>query len=568
MKELIEASRGRLSLKQLRPIFLLAALYVLPVWLFSPLPTQDGPVHAYNAALLAELALQEPGLASGLYRVHWVAVPNWLSQTFIASVSFLSSPQFGEKLFLTIYIGLVPLGMTYAANSFVIGSGQSSADNNTRNFSTAPLLLVFPFLHGYTLHMGFYNFVFSLALFLFGIGHYLRCQSKQTWNIFGLGLISLATYFCHPVSLVTLLVAIFAIAAWQSYWDVRAPLGHVASSNKNYGRIAVVFARRTAPILVALIPALLLLAEYIISSQSAEPLLEQSGNRLNALERAGRLLSLSTLVSFSWWEFLFSLPLVIVFVLASLSLLKESIRERRLYPADVFLMLTVGFVTLCFIAPDELAGGSVLEPRLAIYPYFTLILWFLTRPISRFAERLVRTSGWIVAVGLLALHVYSYSAFASEIVEAESLAGELRAGDTLLGIGPPKKRGRLGGGTRIRRVDPIRHVDALLALRQRSVLLSNYQAAHSYFPVQFKPESNPYRRLGSFHLRPFEIDMSSLDYDDSIRIDYILLAGTSDNDHNLIEGTPLQFLLAERFVLAKVSSPRGIFRLYRNRSMR
>lgn len=56
-------------------------------------------------------------------------------------------------------------------------------------------------VNNYLLHMGFYNFSYSLPMFFFVVGYWLKYQNRFTLrNTVTLSLLSLLLYFCHLTS--------------------------------------------------------------------------------------------------------------------------------------------------------------------------------------------------------------------------------------------------------------------------------------------------------------------------------------------------------------------------------
>jgi hypothetical protein len=117
---------------------------------------------------------------------------------------------------------------------------------------------------------------------------------------------------------------------------------------------------------------------------------------------------------------------------------------------------------------------------------FRLMLLSLTMLIvyARFdgGRTLTIATGLLVTLGFAfhAAAVWDYAATANrQLAETREAAATIPAGRRLYQIGTkPDPRFR---------ANPVLHSDAYIALWSRGVLLSNYEAAHYYFPVKLRP---------------------------------------------------------------------------------
>src|SRR5262249_31094890 len=133
----------------------------------------------------------------------------WLGHLLLASLLFVAPPLVAEKLVLTGYLLLLPLSVRYAVR-------------NIRPDAGFVALLAFPFVPNLFFHMGFHNFCYSLPLFFFVVGYWLKHRTEFTWRRTAiLGLLGLILYFCHPFSLAAWLV-IGVQALWLANLEVGA----------------------------------------------------------------------------------------------------------------------------------------------------------------------------------------------------------------------------------------------------------------------------------------------------------------------------------------------------------
>jgi hypothetical protein len=92
----------------------LLAILLLPIWVFSYFPTQDGPAHVDNAAALHYYVRGSESLLHEYYRLNLRLVPNWFTNVIIAGLIGFVSPIVAEKILISSYIILLPVSIRYA----------------------------------------------------------------------------------------------------------------------------------------------------------------------------------------------------------------------------------------------------------------------------------------------------------------------------------------------------------------------------------------------------------------------------------------------------------------------
>ena len=188
-------------------------LYLLPIWSIQFFPTQDGPSHVYNSFILKEyFNTKQYPLLQQYYDLNLQPMPNWFGHIVIASLMFIVDPLIAEKIMLSGYVIL----FLYAGRFLIIGVGRSSflSDKSPYSFcsdiSTNSLpLLLFPFVYNYLLHMGFYNFSYSVGFCLLAVGYWWDNHQKLGYKqAIVFNLIMVCCYFSHMVSTVITLIVV------------------------------------------------------------------------------------------------------------------------------------------------------------------------------------------------------------------------------------------------------------------------------------------------------------------------------------------------------------------------
>ncbi|HSS78457.1 MAG TPA: hypothetical protein VLV54_17145 [Thermoanaerobaculia bacterium] len=481
----------------------LLALHVALIWAFRFIPTQDGPGHQALAFILRQYDRPDAGLLRQYYALNREALPNGFIFFLLNRVfRFLSVP-LAEKVLLTLYATLLPLSVRYA----LIGKG--GVDRRSGFLA----VLSFPFIYNYTLHMGFFNFCFSLPAFFFTVGYWLRHGERMTpLRTVALSLLILWVYFCHPVTLVMTAAALLTLAGWRLLLDARA------------SRITIwAGARRwlVAPLL-ALLPAVILMAAFLG---------RRMGSKIDFIPigvKIKHLAALYSLASLSHWTPPLAAALALLFYVVALLCLRQR-WNRPPEARDSLLLIVLVFMAAYFLAPSEISGGGFVNHRLILFPFLALILWLGAFEYSASRRRWIQ----IAATGLALLFLFAYArAYAlidrglAEIVEA----GEHMEPDhTFLYLSYAHWGEQPNGSPLAFRSEPFLHAGGYIGAEKRLVDLSLYEANEDYFPIYYRPELNPYLHLSvgllGIEQEPPKAEILAYPQQTGGRVDYVLIWG-------------------------------------------
>jgi len=163
----------------------LVIAYLLPVWLYRYLPTQDGPSHLANAVIVRDYGDLETHHHE-FFELSSRPFPNWTSHLALATLSQMTPPRIAEKLLVTCYV----LGFAFACR-FFLAPWPGAA-------TLAPLCLLFVFNRCW--FMGFYNYCLSLPLAFLILGICVRLPERPSpAALFALTGLFVLTYFTHLV---------------------------------------------------------------------------------------------------------------------------------------------------------------------------------------------------------------------------------------------------------------------------------------------------------------------------------------------------------------------------------
>ena len=421
-----------------RLFFALVLLYVVPFWTVHYLPTVDGPCHTYNAWVMRSYA--DVPLFQRYYEINTKPYPNWISHAVLAPLMFVVPPLVAEKLLVTLYTILFLSGAWYLA-------GAVQAERRWLAF------LAFPFVYNFTFQFGFYNFSIGLGLFLWIVGFWWRRRERADLRYaVGMNLLLWLCYFSHVVPFVLSLLAIAVL------W-----LATLRSDNW----------RRHMRHVPALAPQLVL-PLWFFAVKGSESVLP---GRRTLLEQAKYLLELRILVVGEAQQG-FAIALAGLFLGLAAATLWGARRRPAFREAHAFPLLSLILVALYFFSPDGMGGGSLLKPRLSLFPYLVLIPW-LAPPLARRARGLC-----VAGLALMALLNLGYMALLYQVMS--------RTLETYLaGLAPVRPNTRVLP-LLFRRESPVLgHAVSYAALEKNLIDWDNYEAASGLFPVRFRPLAPP-----------------------------------------------------------------------------
>lgn len=479
---------GRRGLDVRRTLLLLAGLaYVLPIWLARFFPTQDGPSHVANAVALADLGRR--AIYRHYFQLNLTPVPNWFSHATLAALLTAFPPVVAEKLLVTLYALLFALAVVY-----LLAAVQGRA---------SPVLAVvgFAFMYNYLLYKGFYNFSFSIPMYLLSVAYWWKHRhGLSAGQASVLAALLLLTYFCHLVALVLALVTIALLA-----------LPTLARPGRRRGE------RLT--LLAALAPSLALALWYVLG-RSPGAFHHES---LRVLYQ--NLVDARVLATYPGQRIVSEIVLWVLLALLGYALVErlnlpgwDPTRERgrwQLRPADGFYLVAAALAGIYFAAPDRMSGGSFINARLSLFPFLALLPALSPPRPSRL--RALFAAAVVLLAGMQLMLVTRYNrALSADLQEFTSGVPAVASGHTLLALSF-KQYGALPGN----RAGVFEHAVGYYAAATEGIDLGDYEGDTGYFPLDFRPS----QRVGIERPDPIALlrrpdDFSPARY--AGRVDYIV----------------------------------------------
>lgn len=181
----------------------LIVLHLLPIWIVTHLPTQDGPAHIYNSKIFFESFDRSNYQIRLFYDFGYQLYPNMLTHLMLGALQQIMPGIIAEKIVVSLIVALLPLSMLYLLNSIERGRG-------------VMCLLGFTFAYHNLFHIGFYNFSISVSMCLFALGWWWRYKEELTLpRLAGFYALAGLTYISHFAGFMALVLTLTIVAGWS-----------------------------------------------------------------------------------------------------------------------------------------------------------------------------------------------------------------------------------------------------------------------------------------------------------------------------------------------------------------
>lgn len=173
---------------------------LLPIWLVKFPPLQDYPQHLVLAKIIKDYA--NPAFNYNQYfTISYSFIPNFSCYIIISLLSYIFPILIAGKLFLSLYVVLLPLSIFYFLNAI-------DKEKAILGFFS------FPLIYNGFFNMGFINFCFSIPLFFFSLGYWWKNKENIYFNkqMLVFFMLILGLYLSHIFSFCLLGIATLYLA--------------------------------------------------------------------------------------------------------------------------------------------------------------------------------------------------------------------------------------------------------------------------------------------------------------------------------------------------------------------
>lgn len=424
--------------------FILFFLEVFPVWYFTYFPTHDGPAHIYNSYVLKSFFTEMPPRLDEYFKLNALPFPNWASHPFMATLMLIFSPLVAHKIFLTFIIILFPLSIFYFLESVKQGT-------------SIYVLLGFLFNYHFMLHIGFYNFALSAPFYFFTVGYFWKHKGNfDIKKIMVLTFLFLATYFCHMITFVLLMLSVTLLVCTSQYRNPERLLRYLAG----------------------LVPFYLIMVIFILQFTIGE-----QKEYFTTRHWLGYFFDIRSLVYHTNTHLFITRSLIVMIaILFIVTIYRITYKKKTARSEYHFLILALFLTGLYFVLPGRLASGAMLNDRVHFF-IFLVLLPFLHEDFSKAVRSMLVALMILLCIGHIAISYRYYYILNKGLQEFTSGRHLIENNKTILALSSDWWN---YDETEVHYLEPFVQAANYYCLGTGGVNLGNYEAQFDYFPINWK----------------------------------------------------------------------------------
>ncbi len=427
--------------------------------------TGDGPVHVYNSKILSDL-WQDRDTSFWLkyYTPNTQMSPNWSTHIVLAFLMRFFSGAMAEKIFLAAYAVVFTTGFAFLCKKLNPASG--------KYFPLVGFLFVFT----HPLIKGFFNFSMSIAIGVWVIWSFLTLLEKRSWpNILLFAFLSVLCFLTHGMGWLYATMLCGIILLFQAF--------RAENRNRNLLIITIIF-------LLVNLPLVSSLYRFMASADGLGIQLSFDPERLETLPYLETLINRSSREDF-WVAFA-----GIILLLATIpALFRAGKKLPYRYLALVVTLLV--FLAIFLFFPNWFNQGGLFTMR-------AQLLFFICCAMLICASGLKKSLKNGIGLTLFSVYLILSSFRSSGIMAAsDGVADWLSASDHIpaYSIVLPlsfNHNGQTSNGLQITdRNWLFMHASEYMGAQKPLIMLDNYEANTSYFPLKWVPDINPFAHLSA-----------------------------------------------------------------------
>lgn len=494
----------------------IALIHLIPLWLFTYFPSQDGPAHMETAYILANFH------HAGLERIHeyidlkptWS--PNILMQYFLAGLIFFMNPLIAEKILLSIYVLAFPFSFRYWMRG-VLGKPHAAE------------FMIFPFIYNYFVYKGFYNFIFSVIGFFLIMGFYERNRNglKFTSAVL-LFILIVINYFCHILGTFYACLCIGILA-----------LAHVTADFTKGRFSARKLLQRLLPVVLVALPVAIFML-FFIGEEDMLPyrfidFLRIKSNFPSLKDSIWRWINFDVITAFEPWENWARMMPIILFGCCLVAFAGSKADSKTWHRRNgIYFVLFLALLVIYFCTPYMMLSAGLLNQRAALFPYLAIIIWFGSIRLKPLVGVLIIVLSLASSLSYFAARYPLHEAINTQYREFARLNDRIEDHSTILPLifSPHIQYDTTGRSVAsyFKMMEVFKHVSAHLTFGKDIVEFTFYPANQPHFPVHFKRNKNPYLFIGDIESVPPMVDF--LPYAKTGReiiVDYVVVWGIYSN---------------------------------------
>ncbi|WP_375401899.1 hypothetical protein [uncultured Sphingomonas sp.] len=485
-----------------RAILILCVLVgLIPIWSVDWFPSVDGPIHMYIVHLMDKLASGDAGPFARIFRRSYVVDPNLTVYGVIWAASRFLPMLTAEKLFVSVYWMIFAGSSWYLMRAFGNGKGVFG-------------LLLLPFATGEFLHWGFYNFVLSQALFLFGCGYFFRrIERLGTRHIAPLAVITTLLALTH---LVGVLMFLMVVGFARTGMALRDRLRRARSrSGAEIFRSYLADALRLA---VAALPAIVIVVSFFMRRVVTDP---HTSPEAGAFDKVVHMALIAPILSIDKREAFVLAPFVLLFWAVLLRVAIPLFRDRERLVASLPTTVPPAALAIFVLIGSFGFSGFDAYPRLLPFFFFLVVIAFASWTPTTPWRAAIGAVVLIATVGTATLHFAFYRQINALYARFEASRPPPPAGSIVVAVNLAMEGSSIAGHSVGWRMDVTKHFREAYARRRDLPMLNIELLApqmFGYFPVVYRRDVVVGASLQSAPFKNYRQPLATFERDTGLRI--------------------------------------------------
>jgi len=481
---------------------------LIPI-LYNPFfVTLDGPSHLYNARLLLDFVTQRNlDFWNIYYRVNPMPDTNWFSHLALGALLPLFKPFAAERILQALYVILFILASYLLVSSL------------NKKYSYGYLALL-PFVYNHTFQMGFYNYSFGVVFMMLSLWLYLSRHNFKSYIFYPAAiLLFFETYLAHLIGFMLLVGALSLYLTFETF------LGQAQGDFTFYAK--TLFKKGLKLLLVSL-PGLLLVAKFFYDRRGIAP--TPSDYQFSGL--SSLLLSCSCLITVTSVEQFLTTGIFISLVVWVSWALWTKFKNKDLRADDSFLIIAAALFIFYYKQPGSVAGAGIVPQRVLLLPFLFITLWVCSVDRNVYANKLFSALFAVMAILLFSVRMPILSKSSDLVSEILTCQPYISERSTVLALDYAPNGIAPDGNMIADRIWMYFHIPDYLGAVKPLVMLNNYEANISYFPVNWQNGAEPFHALSKcndgIQEHPPCVNLMGYKSEKHKDVNYVLLIGLTD----------------------------------------
>lgn len=524
-------------------------LTLLPLFLFSFFPSQDGPAHVNSLATLTALGHHDPFLSEYFYR-QATTITNFVDRGVFSILESAVGLDRLEPAFVAFYL-LTMLAALLLTFRYLL------------KISGYWIVLFLPFLYPAMLHKGSYNLCLSSVLLVPLLGFLYRYSIDLSVRAAaGVAVVLVVTFLIHPQMALFGLAGVAVFAAWMVFIDrvgknrFRSWLDRGDASPGASWRQAVVLCAATVPTLVCCFV-------FIAGSQKMESAVNV--HYAGIVKKAVSLVFLEGVSSYSLFGLAVSTLLIlgVCWLLVALARRIAAQRPLRVSAIDPCLLFAAALLVFYVVTPEGLGEVSNVEERVSMPLMLSLLTWIGVRGEGVLELQHVAIFAAVILTFQTVDRVAAFRFLQERRAEYAEAVNRIPPRIPIFSVTAEdiwNCRDRVDARSLFRvhlRFSPFKHLLGEFVASREVAFIGNYEAwdKRPYFPLKFQPAVADYIGRSDFgemtsretELKTFSAFVAKLRANNPFSIAYMVVWSEDPSCLETAEGKDIKDVIASNF---------------------